>query len=584
MKNNKKINPQHTIGFYEKHIKRLLDVILALLGIVVLLPVLLIVATLIKVKLGSPIFFRQPRPGKNEKIFYLVKFRSMSDSRNENGDLLPDNMRLTKFGKFLRKSSLDELPELINILKGEMSFIGPRPLSIFYLPYYSTEERKRHSVRPGLTGLAQINGRNASSWDEKLKYDSKYVNEITCIKDLKIFFETIAKVIKQSDVAVRNDDPLKNFNVWKKVKEESNMSIVEEHSEEVGSDFDLVNPISDSSQSIHEFLTSGNFDDYQYTFSGRGAIAQVLEDILIDKDINVAYLPSYSCVSMLQPFLDKNITIKFYDVIIEKGSFHYIFDDNVECDLVLFMEYFGFNTCNQNVKKSLEKMQSKGATVVQDITHSLFNNTHFDFVSDYQVASIRKWCAIPSGGIAYKMKDNFNSKVNEDSNLAVKNKLLAMDLKKEYLKGNLKEKKDFLKINADFNNSLIRLSKDLKIDDYSKNYLESTSTSFITKYRKENALYIYNNLKNDSLFFFPFNSEELKSVVPLFVPIIFKDLHRDEIRQTLIENQIYLPVHWPEEFGANSSIKEKELSIVCDQRYTTNDLTKMIDIINDWKK
>ena len=176
---------------YKKYIKRLLDIAISLCSLLILSPVIMIVAILVRIKLGSPVIFKQDRPGKDGKIFKLYKFRSMSDKKDKNGKLLPDKDRLTKFGRILRSTSLDELPELVNILKGEMSLIGPRPLAVAYLPYYNEEEKHRHDVRPGLTGLAQINGRNALNWEERFSYDIEYVNNITFINDLKIIFKTI---------------------------------------------------------------------------------------------------------------------------------------------------------------------------------------------------------------------------------------------------------------------------------------------------------------------------------------------------------------------------------------------------------
>lgn len=194
-------------GIYKRFIKRLMDFILSLIGIIVLSPVLLIVAILVKVKLGSPVLFKQKRPGLNEKIFMMYKFRTMTDERDDNGKLLPDSIRLTKFGKFLRSTSLDELPELLNILRGDMSIIGPRPLSIKYLPYFNETEKQRHDVRPGLTGLAQINGRNSISWEEKFGYDIKYVNQINFVRDVKIIFMTVFKVLKRSNIGQAEEAP-----------------------------------------------------------------------------------------------------------------------------------------------------------------------------------------------------------------------------------------------------------------------------------------------------------------------------------------------------------------------------------------
>lgn len=180
---------------YKNCIKRCLDFLLSLCGIIVLSPILLVIYILVRIKLGSPAIFKQERPGKNEKIFTLCKFRTMTDKRDENGELMPDAVRLTKFGKFLRAASLDELPELFNILKGDMSIIGPRPLLVSYLPYYSERERMRHSVRPGLTGLAQVSGRNFIDWDRRLQKDVEYVENLSFRMDMKVLWMTVQTVL-----------------------------------------------------------------------------------------------------------------------------------------------------------------------------------------------------------------------------------------------------------------------------------------------------------------------------------------------------------------------------------------------------
>ena len=185
---------------YKKYIKRWMDIILSGIALVFLSPVMAVTALLVRFKLGSPVMFKQDRPGKDEKIFKLYKFRSMTDAKDSKGNLLPDEDRLPKFGRLLRSTSLDELPELINIFKGDMSIVGPRPLLVRYLPFYKKEERVRHSVRPGLTGLAQVNGRNNLGWDDRLAMDAKYARNISFIGDVKIILQTVLKVIKRSDI------------------------------------------------------------------------------------------------------------------------------------------------------------------------------------------------------------------------------------------------------------------------------------------------------------------------------------------------------------------------------------------------
>ena len=196
---------------YRKFIKRLLDILLSLLILVCFCWLYIILAILVRVKLGSPVLFKQPRPGKDEKIFNMYKFRTMTDEKDENGNLLPDEVRLTSFGKKLRSTSLDELPEFFNILKGDMSFIGPRPLLVKYLPLYNEEQHHRHDVRPGLTGWAQVNGRNLLSWEDKFEKDVYYVNNISFLLDLKIVFKTIAVVFDRSGINSETDATMEAF-------------------------------------------------------------------------------------------------------------------------------------------------------------------------------------------------------------------------------------------------------------------------------------------------------------------------------------------------------------------------------------
>ena len=192
-------------GLYEKYMKRPLDFFLSFVALIVLSPVMAVTAILIRLKLGSPVFFIQERPGRDERIFKIIKFRTMTNERDEYGNLLSDHDRLTSLGAFLRKSSIDELPELFNVIRSDMSIIGPRPLLKEYLPFYSELEKHRHDVRPGVSGLAQVNGRNSLEWDSRLAFDVKYVDKITFIEDVRIFFKTLQKVLKSEDVAVDSE-------------------------------------------------------------------------------------------------------------------------------------------------------------------------------------------------------------------------------------------------------------------------------------------------------------------------------------------------------------------------------------------
>ena len=196
---------------YKKYIKRILDFICSLVAIIILSPIFLILWILVKIKLGTPVLFKQERPGLNEKVFTLYKFRTMTDEKDENGKLLSDEERLTKFGKILRSTSLDEIPELFNILKGDMSIVGPRPLLVKYLPLYNENQKHRHDVRPGLTGLAQINGRNSITWEEKFEYDIEYVNNISFFEDVKIVLKTFIKVFRRDGITQENNVTMDAF-------------------------------------------------------------------------------------------------------------------------------------------------------------------------------------------------------------------------------------------------------------------------------------------------------------------------------------------------------------------------------------
>lgn len=207
-------------GFYEAVVKRILDFLVGLMGLILLSPVLLVTAILVRIKLGSPVIFKQRRPGYQGKIFTLYKFRTMTDAKDEKGELLPDEVRLTSFGKKLRSTSLDELPELLNLVNGSLSLIGPRPLLVQYLPLYNERQKRRHDVRPGLTGYAQVNGRNAITWEEKFEKDVYYVEHISFLLDVKIFFQTIKTVFKRDGISGADSATMEVFTGTKEAEDE----------------------------------------------------------------------------------------------------------------------------------------------------------------------------------------------------------------------------------------------------------------------------------------------------------------------------------------------------------------------------
>ena len=473
------------VGLYRKYIKRLLDVIFSSIALVVLSPLLGITALLVRTKLGSPVVFKQARPGMNEKIFYLYKFRSMTNEVGEDGRLLPDAQRLTKFGKFLRASSLDELLELVNIIKGDMSIVGPRPLSIYYLPHYPANLRRRHEVRPGLTGLAQVSGRNNLPWDDRFAYDIKYVENMSFGLDVKIVLDTVMKVLKHADVSVRGTTKVKDYGPYSILKEENDggRKVSDMTYSEIGSYFWLDGQEKTTKTENISWLPV--VEDSSFAFSGRNAIDVALKDILNEKSIQKVYTPSYCCVSMLQSFIDRGLKVEFYNVGYQDGRFTYQLPKTDAHSIVLIMSYFGLDTAAAHDK--IMELKKTGAVVIEDITHSLLHKVSASDQSDYLVASLRKWFAIPTGGWVGKRSAKLVEKPNLDSNHAVEEKIAAMKEKYEYLTGKIDSKENFLLTNAKFDNDLIHVDRMLEIDDTSLSIVAGIDIKVVVDHRRKNV-------------------------------------------------------------------------------------------------
>lgn len=572
-------------GLYAKYIKRCFDFFLAFIALVLLSPLLFITAFLIKIRLGSPVVFKQARPGMGEKIFYLYKFRSMTNELGPDGRLLPDAQRLTKFGKFLRSSSIDELLELLNIVRGDMSIVGPRPLSIYYLPHYPEKYRRRHEVRPGLTGLAQINGRNNLPWDERFAFDIDYVDHVSFINDVKIIIGTIFKVLKRADISVRGTSKVKDYGPYRILQEEGEPMNKENAAmtySEIGSYFwlDGKETVDGNAEETLAYLPAVH--DFSFTFSGRNAIDIALHDILKNQDIKKAYVPSYSCISMLQAFIDREIPFEFYDVKFAEGKFVYDIPAVEKGAVVLIMSYFGLDP--ENAHALITTLHKQGAVVIEDITHSLLREKNACIDSDYLVASLRKWFAIPTGGWIGKAKGILYDKPDIDSNHAVKEKISGMKEKYEYLTGRIVSKENFLLTQAKFDNDLIHVDRMLKIDDLSLSLLKNTDSKKVINQRRLNAKALLSGLADLDGLIFDIPKIDLASDVPLFVPVFLDTEKRDSLRAYLINKGIYCPVHWPEVAGAPSELKERELSLICDQRYSEADMYEIVDCIHSWVK
>ncbi len=567
-------------GLYGKYIKRFLDIVFSALALVVLSPLLGVIALLVRIKLGSPVVFMQARPGMNEKIFYLYKFRSMTNEVGEDGRLLPDDQRLTRFGKFLRSSSLDELLELVNIIKGDMSFVGPRPLSIYYLPHFPSNYRRRHDVRPGLTGLAQISGRNNLPWDDRFSYDIKYVDNMSFGLDVKIVLNTVLKVLKRADVSVRGTTKVQDYGPYSILKEENDggQKVANMTYSEIGSYFWLNGKENSLSAGEIEWLPA--MGDSSFTFSGRNAIDVALRDILKGKSVQKVYAPSYCCVSMLQSFIDRSLEVEFYKVGYQDGRFTYQLPKTDGHSIVLIMSYFGLDTAEAH--RQISEVKKSGTIVIEDITHSLLHKIPASEQSDYLVASLRKWFAIPTGGWVGKKNGQLVEKPNMDSNQAVEEKIAGMKEKYDYITGKIENKENFLLVNAKFDNDLIHVDRMLKIDDMSLWIVAGTDIEAVIMQRRKNTAVLLDGLKDLDGKAMMLPTVDMNADVPLFLPIFMKTEERDGLRQHLISKGIYCPIHWPEVMGAEVGVRSNEMSLICDQRYSEGDMQAIVDEIHSW--
>lgn len=564
-------------GLYPRVIKRVLDVLLSALALLVLSPVLLLTALLVCLKLGRPVLFRQPRPGKDEKIFSLYKFRSMTDELGEDGRLLPDAQRLTRFGKFLRASSLDELPELLNILRGDMSLVGPRPLSIYYLPHYPAAWRRRHSVRPGLTGLAQVSGRNSLPWDERFACDIRYVDALSFGLDCRIVLETALKVLRRQDVGVRGTARVRDYgptcileNEGKSCKGMDGMRY-----SEMGS-YWWIDGQAESREGDFSWLPPT--DDAAFCFSGRNAIDLALRDILRSRPVREVYAPSYCCVSMLQAFVDRGIRVVFYPVRFSEGRFHVELPALGKDAVLLIMSYFGLDP--DDTRAAIRKASAAGAVVIEDITHSLLRADSAAPESRYLVASLRKWLGIPTGGWLGKRGGTLAEKPTLDSNHAVEEKIAAMREKYAYLTGEIASKEHFLLAQAKFDNDLIHVDRGLKLDDWSMALLSAADMRQIAAQRRQNACLLLDTLSSMPKLTFPAFDRE--GDAPLYLPVFLPTAQRDSLRRYLTTRGFYCPVHWPEVMGAPAGVRENELSLLCDQRYGEGDMRALAAAIRSW--
>lgn len=565
--------------FYRHFGKRFLDFTLSLIAVIFLSPILLVLFLLVRIFHGSPIFFKPARPGKDEKIFRLYKLRTMTNATDENGNLLPDKDRLTMFGKFLRASSLDELPEIFNILKGDMSIIGPRPLAMKYLPYYTEEERGRHSVRPGLTGLAQVSGRNNLYWDKRILTDLEYVRRLSLKTDIEILLTTVKKVIKKEDVVVSDETKSYHYDTYRVVETEKIPHPAQENRTfpEIGSDFWENGCVGTSQESWKDRLPS--VTDQTLTFSGRSAIELALQDAMAQREIRKAYLPSYCSLSLVQSFIRLGIPYDFYDVSYNGERLVYRVSKKKKCDLLVLMPYFGAG--QEQIEKIARHFHKRGILVLEEITHAFLGPRICSENIDYMVLSLRKWTGVPAGGWLGKREGTLAVKPDIPGEEAVLMRKEAMQEKAAYIAGQTEDKIPFLEKFARFESSLVQIDSRTMLDEYSMAGLNTADWDQILARRNKNAAHLAEGLRQlPEIQLLPYADGPEEA--PLYLPVLLPEEDRDPLKKYLEDEGVYARVTWPERIGTPTGIRTRELSLPVDQRYEPKDMDEIVRLIQSY--
>ena len=582
---------------YKHFFKRFFDFTITLVGLIVISPILAVLCLLVRVKLGSPIFFKQVRIGKDEKPFRIIKFRTMTDARDAEGNLLPDTDRFTKFGDFLRNSSLDELPELFNVLKGDMSLVGPRPLYPIYLPYYTERESLRHTVRGGITGLAQINGRALCRWKERFEFDAQYVENLTLWNDIKILWRTVFKVTSQDDIGVPSITDEGGLHVIREAQRPNMVEYVNEIQKkwggkplsqlphEIGSNFWI-----DKEQFETTKAEDGNKNptrwDTIYLSTCRSAIGEVLKR-LKDSKTKKALLPAFTCHSVLLPFIENGYEVFPYsikeDLTVDWEKFKTCVEE-IHPDVVLLHSYFGFNTISGG-ENLIEELKKQGVAVVEDLTQRLYSS--FDGIgANYQVGSLRKWMPIPDGAVLMGL--NMEQPTNEDIELSDA-KMKAMFHKGEYLLKGQGDKQQFRTEYAEAEHILDSRSDTYRMADASRRIFNSTNIEEMANLRRDNYKRLALRLKEFSAINM-INPELPDDIVPFMMPVLVKN-GRKELQQFMASHDIYPTVIWacPDEFKdkIDSTARMIYDNILCfhiDQRYTYAEMERIGNILEEYYK
>ena len=555
-------------GVYAKYIKRILDFTVSGLALLLLSPVLLILCILVRTKLGSPVFFKQVRAGLDEKPFKMVKFRTMTDARDENGNLLRDEERFTRFGDFLRNFSLDELPELLNVLKGDMSIVGPRPLYTYYLPYYTEEEALRHAVRGGITGLAQINGRALCRWNDRFSYDLQYVRNISFTNDIRILWQTVYKVVKKTDIGIPSVTDEGGLHIIRDLQRPSRIS-------EIGSTFSgYIDETWNADYPVALANTSEN-EHVVFLSSGRSCIREILKHLgLLNKK---AIVPAFTCESVVEPFVEAGIEVLPYhlesDLSIDTERLKELIE-NERPAIIIYHRYFGFDTC-RGIEQVLRDYPE--LITIEDETQYMFSESKSKS-ADFRIGSIRKWGAVPDGAYLVSREHPIMDQPREEDSEFVYIEIEAMHAKQKFLDGKTEDKR-YQKLFADGRKHIDQQHK-----TYSMSHISNAQAKKLTdcvEVRRSNAQVLVDGLKGFEWFDCPIMTIE-KGVTPFYIPILIHE-NRKDFQQYLASQKIYATVIWgcPEQLKETIDMNDKKvydeiLCIPCDQRYDSFDMQRIV--------
>lgn len=568
---------------YKPFFKRFWDIVLSSLALLVFSWLFIILTIVGAIAMRGNPFFVQKRPGKRrkngeERVFGLIKFRTMSNAKDKEGNLLPDTKRLNGYGKFLRSTSLDELPEAINIFLGHMSVVGPRPLLVSYLDYYTPFERHRHDVRPGLTGYAQIHGRNDATWEDKFLLDVKYVNNFSFFMDMSIVFKTFFMMLKGSGVEEAKEEiRISNSISVKPIDVERKWLM-----KEVGSSFWASPSDLEDTRTVEATLPQDYFNingvDSCWTSTGRSAIELVIENALSkNKNLKkVAVLPTFSCESVYESFFRNGFEIRQYSV---NKQFEITSDlaSLVEgAGLLLIHPYFGFNSFSD--QKLVAKIKEKGVVVIEDLTQCLFSS--FDpLQADYWIGSVRKWLGVPDGGFVISSALPILNKPSEEDSHLENVKVDAEVKKYNYLMNGVGDKASILERFKEAEDVLDKQNKVYSISSRSLKLLLSFDRLEMSSKRRLNYDKLSSILIDKKIEVFDCLP---KDVVPLYFPIYLPN--RGKLQSYLSANNIYAPIIWPKEGILGSSeydgLYECLLAIPIDQRYSEGDIVRVAKCIN----